>query len=384
MHRFAAHFRQLLQRQHIDDPYAAAVGAGDQLALARMHDQIVHRNIGQIALQAVPVAAAIERHVHAAVGADIQHVGIDGVFADHVDRFVWQAGGDVLPALAEVVAREHPRSHVVIAIAVQGEVGAALVERRCDHPADPLLRQVGVDVRPVHAAVVGHVHMAVVGADPQQAEALGRFADGGDGGVRHVAAFLAGGQIGADRRPGDALVERAEQLVRTVIDDVLVVRRQQDRGIPVVAQLRIAQARMRSQFAIAAGAVALVVAELIAGVEGRVVAGVHLHVHAVAAADPRPPVELGEHIARAFPRAVVLQSAVDVVRVGHVGHHRIELADRVGSHRAEMLAAIVADVQAAVVADDHPQRIGRVDPQRVVIHMDIGIVEAGPALAAVA
>src|SRR5205807_2455458 len=62
---------ELLQRPHVHDVDAAAVRGNDQLALARMNDEIMHGDCGQMRL-AVPDGAAVERQEQTELRARIK------------------------------------------------------------------------------------------------------------------------------------------------------------------------------------------------------------------------------------------------------------------------------------------------------------------------
>ena len=65
---------QLLQRRDVAGPERAAVGPEDEIVLARMDRQIVHRDRRQVRLQPRPHAAAIDRDEHADVVADDEQI----------------------------------------------------------------------------------------------------------------------------------------------------------------------------------------------------------------------------------------------------------------------------------------------------------------------
>ena len=72
--------------------------------------------------------------------------------------------------------------------------------------------------------------------------------------------------------------------------------------------------------------------------------------------------------------AVVLLRAVDAVRRLVVGDDRVELGGGLVVYGAPGLAGVVGDARAAVVALDHAARVGRVDPEVVLVgvgHVDL-------------
>src|SRR5206468_9735338 len=134
-----------------------------------------------------------------------------------------QVGGDVVPLAAVVGGLEDVGLPVVVAVAVDGEVGGRLVEVRTLDAADPALRgQAGEavgNVGPVRPALAADVDAAVVGAHVQNAVLQGRFGDGGDGLAGAGAGTgLAECQVGADDLPSVAAVDGAEQVVAADVD----------------------------------------------------------------------------------------------------------------------------------------------------------------------
>src|SRR4029077_15644070 len=70
---------------------------------------------------------------------------------------------------------------------------------------------------------------------------------------------------------------------------------------------------------------------------------------------------------RPAPRAVVLQSAGDVIRLLRTDGHVIKLPDGDGVELIPVGGAIVGGVKAAIAAHQHVARIALVDPHRVLI-----------------
>ena len=159
------------------------------------------RSWADLLAEHVPRLTGVDRHVDAQIGADVEHVGVLGVFANHVDRTARDIGGQVLPGLAVVGRLPEIGCEVVMPLAVlRHEDGALVVLRRHD-ARDPAVRRDAVhDLFPVLAAVVRHVHFPVVGADVDQPQLERRFGDRGDGLVGDVPLFvrIVVGQVGAD------------------------------------------------------------------------------------------------------------------------------------------------------------------------------------------
>src|SRR6185295_17202662 len=108
------------------------------------------------------------------------------------------------------------------------------------------------------------------------------------------------------------------------------------------------------------------------GIDGVVISRIDLRVKTIATADAIPvsvrdSVLQAARLAWTTPRAVVLQTAVHVVRLTHVDSDRVELR---GGNRIDKLprrALIVADVQAAVISDHQVVAVVGIDPDRVIV-----------------
>ena len=92
---------------------------------------------------------------------------------------------------------------------------------------------------------------------------------------------------------------------------------------------------------------------------------------AVTAAQPGPVAvenaRLAIGLARSHPRAVVLKSAIDVVRLGHIDADPVVLADRQVRDVQPAQPAVVGDPQTAVVGLHHMARVAGVDPDEPVV-----------------
>src|SRR5262249_9470367 len=108
---------------------------------------------------------------------------------------------------------------------------------------------------------------------------------------------------------------------------------------------------------------------------------------AVAAADTHPVfidrADAAHPPARPAPAAVVLQTAVDPVRLLVADRNVIKLAQRRLVEVVPVSGAVVGDVQPAIAADEHVPAIARVDPQGVAVGVDALTSVAAEDLAAV-
>ena len=88
----------LERRQFVENPDAAPVRGQDHRVVARVQRDLVNRHGRQIGLHSHPLFAAVERDVEAALGSEVEHVGIFQVFCDCSRNFsVWasrQIAGD--------------------------------------------------------------------------------------------------------------------------------------------------------------------------------------------------------------------------------------------------------------------------------------------------
>ncbi len=180
------------------------------------------------------------------------------------------------------------------------------------------------------------------------------------------------------------------EFVGAEVNDALVVPREVNRCLPVEAQLGVADFARHGQplHATEAGLVLIepeIGSKLEARVDCAVVAPVHLHLHPVAAHDGFPGGQRRVFIGLggSRPHTVVLQAAIDVVGFFHIHRDGVKLPQRLRVEVRPVLAAVVSHVHATVVAVDHMVGIIGVDPQRVVVGMDVFLIHVLPGLAPV-
>ena len=100
---------------------------------------------------------------------------------------------------------------------------------------------------------------------------------------------------------------------------------------------------------------------------------VHRIVHRVETVAPSHtvPIRIGAALAargtRSTPAPVVLQPAVHVIRLPHVGADGVELPDRHDVVIVERLGLVVADIEPAVVPEQQVTAVAGVDPQGVMV-----------------
>ncbi len=282
------------------------------------------------------------------------------------------------------------------------------MRRRLDR-IDPATRRQAArrHVLPALAAVLRHVHGAIVGAGPDDAGPHCRFANA----VERAVVLLAGdvasdraagddlrivlerGQVGRDRLPGLAAIGRDVHVLRAHVDLVGIVRRHMQRRDPLEAIFQVSRVMAidigRADRVFLLRADTLVEDEetaLAFGIDDVVVAWFGYGRTGLAAAgidQPRGRV-LGakrRHARCCYRRRVVLLPSIKPVRVLVVDLDRVQLGRRLVELRRPGLAAIVRNVGAAIVALDKQVRVLRVDPHVVIVFMRHA--QALPGLAAV-
>ena len=282
-------------------------------------------------------------------------------------------------------------------MAIEGGVGDFIVEMGRLHAADigtwgnagHVVDQIG----PGFSPITRKLKVSVIGARPEDAFFGGRLGDGGDGAIRLGIpgigrigrvpdqrgdfADVVGGQVGTDGGPAVAAIVETEQPVSAEIQRFGIVRRKKNRSVPVVAKI------LRAFFGhwpdILIFAPFEVYTPQISVVPIRVnriwIGGIHLHLHAVAV---KNLIGVGAHdsadIVRAAgksPHTVILQSTIYMIRSLHIHGDSIELAGRIGVKPGPVCSAVVSCVGAAVRAENGMRRIRRIDPQRMMIGMDV-------------
>ncbi len=335
--------RLLLQRRDVvEDPDAAAVRGDDHVVVARVNDDLVNRHRRQVRLDAQPAAAAIGADEQPELRSRIQHARVLRILGHRRHGVALRnAFADRTEVVAAVDAGIHIGAVIVGTMVVEGRIHDVHVVRGRRQARHIRIRRHALepvgDVGP-GLAVLRHVHLAVVGAGIEHAGVLRRFdqlhdvavglhavvsGDGdllaGDAHQPQVVAIGRGREIGADRRPRLAAIGGLEHHVGADINGRRIVRRHQDRRVPVPAQRRFAARRQRAdRLALVADLVdARDVAVLRLGVDDARVRRIDLRFEAVAAVDLEPLI-VGDAGAaargrRPAPRVVVLQAAAHVV-----------------------------------------------------------------------
>ena len=243
------------RRDIVENPEAATVRCRDQVAV--LDREVVNRHDREVEPERLPVPAIVEAHPHAALGTGEEQSLSNGILAHAADEFSRrQSGVDPRPGGAVVRCPPDVGCHVLQLIAIGGDVGRSWrVVRGFDrgHAGEvaELLRR---DAGPRHAGIAGDVQQAIVRAHPDQPGNERRFRRREDGGVvlgrglvgsqstGNARGFrIVAGQVGRNRRPVLAFVQRLEEAIPGSIQQVRVVRRHEQRGSPLKAVLRLAR-----------------------------------------------------------------------------------------------------------------------------------------------
>src|SRR5262249_17469933 len=86
--------------------------------------------------------------------------------------------------------------------------------------------------------------------------------------------------------------------------------------------------------------------------------------------------------AGAAPRAVVLETGAQIVRMAHVRRRVVRQSRRPQTERLPLRAAVPCDIDRTVVAVHHVPLAGGIDPDRVVVAM-AHVVQSVPRLASI-
>ena len=165
-HRLAQFFER---GDVLHDPDAAPVRADDEVVLAFLDLDVVHRHRRHVPEQRVPRVPGVDREVGPDLVAGEEEVGRARVLLERVHRpSVRQPVRHRPPRLAVVVRHVEVWRHVVVAVVVARHPHRARVGMRGDDPRHVQLvghaRHVERRVRPCAAAVPGDLQVPVVRA----------------------------------------------------------------------------------------------------------------------------------------------------------------------------------------------------------------------------
>ena len=349
--------------------------ACNQLMIARMDLQIVHRHRRQPCHEPLPALPTIHRHVRADIRSKEQEIGVDQIFANHMHEVRTagrQRAGETRERGTIVLRPEHVGREVATPMVVEGHVERGRIVMRRFHAAHVrAFRHAGEpasQLLPRRAVIARQPDLAVISAGIQEPRSHIRF-----GKRRNRAERLRAGRIERDtaggfradtdlhrvterqvRRDHHQIVAAAGRLddaVCTGVEHRWIMRREQKRRVPVPSHVKIGRVLQLHR------------------AERRNPTPLHrrLRLRRVAALDddgvfelhvPRTPARL--HQARALAGGHVeatdvaaLALAVDNIRVGRI----------VGG--VEPVAA--ADVHPVLVADGAAHATTRTAPRPIVL-----------------
>ena len=397
-----------LQRRHVgEDIEAAPMRADDEIVLARVNEDVVHGHRGQVVLQLHPALAPIHGDEDADLVADEEEVRRPVVLDDHVHGPpVREPVRDRPPALPVVLAHVGVRRVVPVPVPIEGRVHPPLDVVGRFHAAHVGARRQARDavddVLPRLPVVARHLEVAVVRPRVDEPRHERRLLHRGEVAVvrdpvveRHLRLgarhphdlqLLAVDRLreveSPDLLPRHPVVARAQQVVRPQVDRGRVVRRQQEGRVPVVAvRLRRVPVRPRPYDRTHGNLLPRrqVVAVHVPALRLRVDDGGVRRVDDREEAVPVrrlvpvlvPDAVEGARVRGSAPRVVVLQPSAHRVRRAHVEADGVELAERDVVEHAPVRGPVPRRRHPAVAPQDQVVGILRVDPQLVVVDVDL-------------
>ena len=211
--------------------------------------------------------------------------------------------------------------------------------------------------------------------------------NGRKGSVGYITFLATVGQVAGYFGEVIPSVQRAVHKIGAHIEDVRIVFRQVDGGLPVPAEGPFSQLMAWGDVFAATvfGIETEVVAKLEARVNGGVVAWVNRYLHTIAAHDRFVAVvatllPAGRCLIGVFthPDTIVLQATINAVGLGHIYGHVVELAQWRMVALDPALAIVIRDIDATVITQDEVPLAIRIDPKRVVVGVHIGCVDSFP------
>ena len=361
---------KLMQWRDVCDPKAPAVRGRNDFAVIGMKCEIEHRHRWQIGVEFVPVFTAIGGGVDCELGADQQDVFVERAFAKASGRSPRQVGTNRFPRFAVVFGDKNIGVVIVRSMAIQTEIDPTVgkprgFDRR--HPAGGGEIEVLSDLDPFLTPIAGHPQSTVIGTRIQHVGVARRFGEG-----RRRTSF---GQrdFRRDLLEIATAIERSEHVISRCIEDAGVGIRKNKRRVPIEAVGGLALPGLSPDRCALAGlhVTPTHVAVLARPIDEIRIIRVDAAHESIAAADAEPVFVNGtaaaERQGRTTPGSVVLQTAVDVVRIFGCNRDVIELAQGQRVEMVPAIAAIVGGVDASIDTDDHVSAVARIDPQRVSI-----------------
>src|SRR5258708_15799969 len=145
------------------------MGSHDQIVI--LDHEVMNRSDGQVEPKRTPVCTVVERNIKPGLGAGKKKSTPLRIFADRADKSVIRdAAGEPHPGFAIIASFINVRVHVVVLMAINGNVSGSSIEWRRFNQADaaPLGQVFGSNVAPVLASVASDMNQAVIGPGPDQ------------------------------------------------------------------------------------------------------------------------------------------------------------------------------------------------------------------------
>ena len=224
----------------VEHPNPSAVRAHEDIIVAELDRAI--RRVRQVALQRLPVVTIIERDVHRRLCSGVEQSGALRVGAHDAHWFVRaEAGGDLHPALSEILRAVQPQTVFAATDIRDGSIGFAGDGRRHIESFDERARRHrnagDGDVVPRLAVILRHVDQTIVRARPDRAGSDARSDERLDRTGRWRARYWCRrvrrrlhsfriAQVGTDLRPVHAAVGRRHHVLEPGEQLALVPRRE--------------------------------------------------------------------------------------------------------------------------------------------------------------
>src|SRR5262249_142198 len=173
----------------------------------------------------------------------------DGIFADNVNRPLdWELRHDRPPRRSGVDRLEQVRPAIIVPMTIESKVCGRGVEMGAFNPCDPAVgRHVGnllTDIEPGPGGGPANVDAAVIAPGVEQTGLERRFRQRRQS-VAHerIAPWPTARQIRTDRLPLVAAMRRAKYVIAAEIDCSRIMRRHEERRVPVESKFRRATRR---------------------------------------------------------------------------------------------------------------------------------------------
>jgi len=206
---------------------------------------------GHVVLKFHPVPAAVKGSINSKLCPDKKKVGILRMFSDNIYWLIRKIRGDGSPGFPIVSRLIKKWSEVVLSEACIGNISYTWLIIGSSYPAYPVAWvsfNIFIEFGPVFPAVSGHPDIAVICSNPEQTFHQRRFINCGYGAVLDIAIAslscsqelrIISSKVGAYYLPVFSPERRFDQFIAAMINDIAVVRGNQNRSTPVPAHFRV-------------------------------------------------------------------------------------------------------------------------------------------------